>query len=155
MLLVPSAVKTVLSISQNGISPITLNKQIGIHLNKDIINASTAQLCKKSWRGKGKIGFPLRTFENWLATRQSADVHWKTEIIGNPPIKQVKWTGSQCQQCNTKMINKFVDHRPILNFKGELSIQYRSVLWTSQSISSLFILCLWVSLLILDVCECK
>ncbi len=48
MLLVPSAVKTVLSISQNGISPITLNKQIGSHLNKDIINASTAQLCKKS-----------------------------------------------------------------------------------------------------------
>jgi hypothetical protein len=64
MLLVPSAVKTVLSISQNGISPITLNKQIGSHLNKDIINASAAQLCKKSWREKGKIGFPLRTFEN-------------------------------------------------------------------------------------------
>jgi hypothetical protein len=42
MLLVTSAVKTVLSISQNGISPITLNKQIdNNHLNKDIINAST------------------------------------------------------------------------------------------------------------------
>jgi hypothetical protein len=41
VLLVTSTVKTVLSISQNGISPITLNKQIGNHLNKDIINAST------------------------------------------------------------------------------------------------------------------
>jgi hypothetical protein len=41
MLLVTSAVKTVLCISQNGISPITLNKQIGNHLNMDIINAST------------------------------------------------------------------------------------------------------------------
>jgi hypothetical protein len=40
MLLVTSAVKTVLPISQNGISPITLNKQMGHHLNKDIINAS-------------------------------------------------------------------------------------------------------------------
>ncbi len=40
MLLVTSVVKTVLSISQNGISPITLNKQLGSHLNKDIINAS-------------------------------------------------------------------------------------------------------------------
>ena len=40
MLLVTSAVKTVLSISQNGISPITLNKQIGNLLNKDIITAS-------------------------------------------------------------------------------------------------------------------
>jgi hypothetical protein len=39
MLLVTSAVKIVLSISQNGSSPITLNKQLG-HLNKDIINAS-------------------------------------------------------------------------------------------------------------------
>ncbi len=40
MLLVTSAVKTVLSISQNGISPIALNKQIDTHLNKDIITAS-------------------------------------------------------------------------------------------------------------------
>ncbi len=40
MLLVTSAVKTLLSISQNGISPITLNKQIDNHLNMDIINAS-------------------------------------------------------------------------------------------------------------------
>jgi hypothetical protein len=41
MLLVTSAVKTLLSISQNGISPITLNKQLGYHINKDIINASS------------------------------------------------------------------------------------------------------------------
>jgi hypothetical protein len=41
MLRVTLALKTLLSISQNGISPITLNKQIGSHLNKDIINAST------------------------------------------------------------------------------------------------------------------
>jgi len=40
MLLVISAVKIVLSISQNGSSPITLNKQLGNHLNKYIINAS-------------------------------------------------------------------------------------------------------------------
>jgi hypothetical protein len=36
----PSAVKTVLSISQNGINQITLNKQLSNHLNVDIINAS-------------------------------------------------------------------------------------------------------------------
>ncbi len=40
MLLVTSAVRTLLSISQNGINQITLKKQIGNHLNKDIINAS-------------------------------------------------------------------------------------------------------------------
>jgi hypothetical protein len=40
MLLVPSAVKTVLSISQNGISQIALNKKLSYHLNMDIINAS-------------------------------------------------------------------------------------------------------------------
>jgi len=40
MLLVTLALKTLLSISQNGISPITLNKQLGNYLNKDIINAS-------------------------------------------------------------------------------------------------------------------
>jgi hypothetical protein len=40
MLLVTLALKTLLSISQNGISPITLNKQLGHHLNRDIINAS-------------------------------------------------------------------------------------------------------------------
>jgi len=40
MLLDTSAVKTVLSISQNGINQITLNKQLGNHLNMDIINAS-------------------------------------------------------------------------------------------------------------------
>jgi hypothetical protein len=41
MLLVTSAVKPILSISQNGINPITLNKQLRNHLNKDIINASS------------------------------------------------------------------------------------------------------------------
>jgi hypothetical protein len=40
MLLVTSTVKTVLSISQNGINQITLNKQLGNHLNMYIINAS-------------------------------------------------------------------------------------------------------------------
>jgi hypothetical protein len=40
MLLDTSAVKTVLSISHNGINQITLNKQLGNHLNMDIINAS-------------------------------------------------------------------------------------------------------------------
>jgi hypothetical protein len=39
MLPVTSAVKTVLSISQNGISPITLNIKLGNPLNMDIINA--------------------------------------------------------------------------------------------------------------------
>jgi hypothetical protein len=33
-------VKTVLSISQNRMDQITLNKQLGNHLHKDIINAS-------------------------------------------------------------------------------------------------------------------
>jgi hypothetical protein len=40
MLLVTSAVKTVLSISQNRMDQITLKKQLDNHLNKDIINAS-------------------------------------------------------------------------------------------------------------------
>jgi hypothetical protein len=40
MVLVTLAVKTLLSISQNGINPITLNIQLGNHLNKDNINAS-------------------------------------------------------------------------------------------------------------------
>jgi hypothetical protein len=40
MLLVTSAVNSLPSISQNGISPITLNKQLGTNLNMDIINAS-------------------------------------------------------------------------------------------------------------------
>jgi len=39
MLLVTSAVKTVISISQNGINQITLNKQLSNHLNMDIINS--------------------------------------------------------------------------------------------------------------------
>jgi hypothetical protein len=42
MLLVTLVLKTILSISQNGISPITLNKQLGNHLNMDIINASSS-----------------------------------------------------------------------------------------------------------------
>jgi hypothetical protein len=46
MLLVTSAVKTVHSISQNGINPITLNEQLGNHLNMDIINASRYNLYK-------------------------------------------------------------------------------------------------------------
>jgi len=41
MLLVSSVVRTVLSISQNGINQITLNKQLGNHLNMDIINTSS------------------------------------------------------------------------------------------------------------------
>ncbi len=40
MLLVTLALKTLLSISQNGINQITLNKQLGNHFNMDIINAS-------------------------------------------------------------------------------------------------------------------
>ncbi len=44
MLLVTSAVKTPVSISWNGLSPITLNKQIGNNLNKHIINASNVVL---------------------------------------------------------------------------------------------------------------
>jgi len=41
MLLVTSAVKTVLSISQNRMDQITLNKQNSNHLNKYIKDAST------------------------------------------------------------------------------------------------------------------
>jgi hypothetical protein len=41
MLFVTLALKTLLSISQNGINQITLNKKMGYHLNKDIINASS------------------------------------------------------------------------------------------------------------------
>jgi hypothetical protein len=37
LLLVPSAVQTVLSISQNGMNQITSNKQIDNHLNEDIL----------------------------------------------------------------------------------------------------------------------
>ncbi len=40
MLLVTLALKTLVSISQNGLSPITLNKQIDNQLNKHILNAS-------------------------------------------------------------------------------------------------------------------
>ncbi len=44
MLLVTLALKTLLSISQNGINQITLNKQLGNHLAMDIINASSLNL---------------------------------------------------------------------------------------------------------------
>jgi hypothetical protein len=40
MLLVTLAVRTVFSICQNRMDQITLNKQLGNHLNKDILNAS-------------------------------------------------------------------------------------------------------------------
>ncbi len=40
MLLVTLELKTLLSISQNGINQFTLNKQLGNHSNMDIINAS-------------------------------------------------------------------------------------------------------------------
>ena len=40
MPLVTLVLKTLLPISQNGINQITLNKQLGNHLNMDIINAS-------------------------------------------------------------------------------------------------------------------
>jgi hypothetical protein len=38
--LVTSAVTTLVSISQNGINPIALNKQIDNHFNQHIVNAS-------------------------------------------------------------------------------------------------------------------
>ena len=41
MLLVTLALKTLVSISQNGFNQITLNKQIGYNLNRHIINASS------------------------------------------------------------------------------------------------------------------
>jgi hypothetical protein len=40
LLHVTLALKTLLSISQNRMDQITLNKKLGNHLNKDIINAS-------------------------------------------------------------------------------------------------------------------
>jgi hypothetical protein len=49
MLLVTLALKTLLSISQNGVSPITSNKQKGNHLNMDIVNASISFLFFFSW----------------------------------------------------------------------------------------------------------
>ncbi len=44
MLLVTLALKTLLSISRSIMDQITLNKQLGNHLNKDIINASNTLL---------------------------------------------------------------------------------------------------------------
>jgi len=44
MLLVTLALKTLLSISQNGINQIALNKQLGNRLNADVINGSSLQV---------------------------------------------------------------------------------------------------------------
>ncbi len=57
MLLVTLTLKTLLSISQNGISPITLNKQVGNHLNFDIINAS---ICLSSFSFSGCFHSPSK-----------------------------------------------------------------------------------------------
>ncbi len=57
MLLVTSAVKTVHSISQNGIHLITLNKQFGNHLNIDIINASRYNLYNFDYKMRTRKGF--------------------------------------------------------------------------------------------------
>ncbi len=43
MLLVTLSIKSLVSISQNGFNPKTLNKEIGNHLNRHIINASIAK----------------------------------------------------------------------------------------------------------------
>ena len=59
MLLVTSAVKTVPSISQNGINEITLHKQWGNHLNMDIINASKS-ICQQF---SGKYPDPEGTYQ--------------------------------------------------------------------------------------------
>jgi hypothetical protein len=48
VLLVTLALKTLLSISQNGISPITLNKPLGNQLNMDIINDSSYKRLDKA-----------------------------------------------------------------------------------------------------------
>jgi hypothetical protein len=60
MLLVTLALNTLLSISQNGISPITLNKQLGNHLNNDIINASIS-LSSFSFHGCVQLPNPSLT----------------------------------------------------------------------------------------------
>jgi hypothetical protein len=50
MLLVTLALKTLHSISWNRMDQITLNKQLGNHLNKDIINASShLSICLWKW----------------------------------------------------------------------------------------------------------
>jgi hypothetical protein len=46
MLLVTLALETLLSISQNGINQITLNKKLENHLNNDIINVEIVSLRK-------------------------------------------------------------------------------------------------------------
>jgi hypothetical protein len=57
MLLITLTVKTLLSISQNGISPITLNKQLGNYLNIDITNASSQVTLRViyEWMVKGQV----------------------------------------------------------------------------------------------------
>ncbi len=70
MLLVTLAHKTLLSISQNRISPITLNKQLGNHLNMDIINASSYIGQGTLTEGEGSVqltslySFRSDTFDN-------------------------------------------------------------------------------------------
>jgi hypothetical protein len=67
VLLVALALKTLLSISQNGISPFTLNKQLGNHLNKDIITASSDMLrIKKAWEIVFIIIFFISSKETWI-----------------------------------------------------------------------------------------
>jgi hypothetical protein len=57
MLLVTLALKTQLSISQNRMDQITLNKQLDTHLNKDIINTSSPLMwCQASLQYKQKCG---------------------------------------------------------------------------------------------------
>ncbi len=55
VLLVTLALKTLLSISQNGISPIRLYKQLGNHLNRNIINVSISLSSFPYWWRDGSI----------------------------------------------------------------------------------------------------
>ena len=59
MLLVTLSIKSLVSISQNGFNPKTLNKQIGNHLNRHIINAST------HIRHDGDIGGEIEMNGQW------------------------------------------------------------------------------------------
>jgi hypothetical protein len=56
MLLVTLPLKTLLSISQNGINQITLNKQSGNYLNRDIIIASSYLQLQKGFIVKAPGG---------------------------------------------------------------------------------------------------
>jgi hypothetical protein len=49
MLLVTLALKTLLSISQNRMDQITLNKQFSNHINKDTIKASRSMFTSFCW----------------------------------------------------------------------------------------------------------